>query len=171
MSALHNAPELKLFINEKLVGYATGFRYMVTQGQKPIYGVDSPVPQEIAQGANPSIVEGSLTVFRPKNFSPERAGYMSPRTSRLGISEDGKLGSFAPNGKENPGSFALGSARYSTIRLEDRATGKTVMTAYYVMFGSQSWSVGERQVMQGSITFQAIIMDHPGKIDSFGGRT
>ena len=171
MSALQNGPELRLFINERLIGYATGLRYTVTQGQKPIYGVDSPVPQEIAQGAGPSILDGSITVYRPKDSSPEKSAIMTPRTSRLGISEDGKLGGFLPNGKEAPGSFALGSGRYSTIRIEDRLTGKTIMQAYYVMFGSQSWTIGERQVVQGVLTFQGIVTEHPGKIDSFGQRT
>jgi len=161
MSKIHNAPELKLYINNQLAGYANDFRYSVVQGQKAFYGVDSPFPQEIAQGAAPSLVEGTMTVFRPKNGSPEAWGFMTPRASKYGSEEDLVTGGFKANGMENPGSTALGSGKYSIIRLEDRKTSKVVANIYFVMFSAQSWSVGARGIMMGTLSFQGMTVDHP----------
>jgi hypothetical protein len=158
MSYLLNAPELKLLINGQVVGYATGLQYRSTQGQKVIYGVDSPLAQEIAQGAAPSIVEGSMVVLRPKGSSPESWGLVTPRTTdENGVFETGE------NQSNLAGKYAqtaLGSGRYSTLELLDRVTGGVILRIFNVMFDSQSWSVSARGIMQGTVSFQGMTLLH-----------
>lgn len=157
MSFLLTAPEMKIRINGTLAGYVTGFSYQSSQGQKMVFGVDSPFPQEIAQGAAPSFVEGSFQVVRPKGGSPETWGYMTPRTSSDGISESG-----------DPSSTALGSGRYSTIEIFDRKTDALMFKALYVMFGTQNWRVVVKDVMLGTISFQGITVVHTANSETTG---
>ena len=145
-SPIQSAPELRLLINGKVAGYATGLNYRILQGQKLIFGVDSPFPQEIAQGAGPSYAEGSIQVFRTKDGSPEIWGMMTPRTSEDGVFESGSIAS-----------TALGSGKYLVLELRERATDKIVLKMTHVMFGSQEWSVTAKQVMTGSVSFQGIV--------------
>ena len=157
MSYLLSAPELKILINGQVAGYATGFQYRSTQGQKPIFGVDSPLAQEIAQGAAPSIVEGSMMVFRPLGASPEKWGLMTPRT-------------IDDTGKQETGDnirTALGSGRYSVVEIIHRKTGDLILRIFHVMFDSQSWSVAARGIMQGTVSFQGMTVLH-GTDDSTG---
>jgi hypothetical protein len=146
MSNLITAPELKVRINGVLAGYATGFSYRVTQGQKMTFGVDSPFPQEIAQGAAPSFVEGQFTVLRPQGGSPEAWGFMTPRSSVDGLTETG-----------DPQSTALGSAKYSTIEITNRESDELIIKITHVMFDRQDWQVSARGLMQGSVSFQGVI--------------
>ena len=148
MSFLLAAPELRLRINGVLVGYATGLSYRISQGQKPIFGVDSPLPQELSQGAAPSMIEGSIIVVRPKGGSPENWQLMTPRTGD-GTQETGDVTQ-----------TALGSAQYSMIEVFDRQTDQLIIRISYVMFSQQDWQVGAGGLMQGSLSFQGIVAYH-----------
>lgn len=64
---------------ETMVGYATDLQINVTQGQKEIFGVDSPFPFEIAQGAAPSMVRGSMAIFILKGTNLETIGLVPYR--------------------------------------------------------------------------------------------
>jgi hypothetical protein len=146
MSDIQSAPDLRVMINGRLYGYATALNYTITQGQKPILTVDSAFPAEIAQGASTSMIEGQLTIFKMKGSSPEAAGFIGARTGTNGQSTD-------------PTDSQLGAALYSVLEIYDRLSNNPILKAYYVMFGSQSWSVQAKNIMQGTVTFQGIIAD------------
>lgn len=147
MSSLLTAPEIIVKINGTISGYATGLSFTASQGQKPIFGVDSPFAQEIAQGAAPALVQGSMVVFRPKGASPEAWNIMTPRASADGKDEDG-----------NAQTTALGSGQYSILELEDRQTNRLILKVGGVMFGIQSWNVQARGIMQGQVQFQGTVL-------------
>ena len=121
------------------------------------FGVDSPFPQEIGQGAAPSFVEGVLELYRPKGGAPETWNFMSHRASTDGKTEDGNLTT-----------TALGSAKYSVLEIYDRATDNLMIRIGYVMFGNQSWSVTVKDVMKGSVSFQGIVLAHSNQDESSG---
>jgi hypothetical protein len=152
-----SAPELKIKINGTVIGYCTAFTYRSSQGQKMTFGVDSPFPQEIAQGASPSFVEGTMELIRPKGGNPESWNFMTPRLSTDGKVEDGNLTS-----------TALGSAKYSVLEVYDRASDTLMIKIGYVMFGTQSWAVGVKDVMKGTVSFQGIMLQHNNKDETSG---
>jgi hypothetical protein len=155
MSKLISAPELKLRINGVDAGYVTSIVYRVTQGQKEIFGVDSPMPQEIAQGAGPVIVQGSITVLRPKGASPEAWGIMTSRSGNNGVIDTG-----------DRNSSVAGAGAYSVVEILDRETDNLLIRITYVMFGIQEWRVQARQVMTGSIGFTGVIAEHHGNTNT-----
>ena len=70
-SLLHTGASLLLKVAydtgaSKTIGFARNLNFSVSQGQKVTYVVDSIIPAEIAQGAAPSFVKGSLNVFFPE---------------------------------------------------------------------------------------------------------
>src|SRR5215469_14851307 len=79
-SQIHAAPNLVVKIayetdaKERVIGYASGLTFRVTQGQKEIFTVDSPFPQEIAQGLGQSMVRGNMALFLPKGQTLESLG-------------------------------------------------------------------------------------------------
>lgn len=157
MSNIQSAPDLRVMWNGKLIGYGTALSYSISQGQKPILTVDSPFPAEIAQGASMSMVEGTLTIFKMKASSPEATGMIGARTFSSGHSND-------------PTFTTLGAAKYSVLEVYDRLSNNAILKAYYVMVGTQNWTVQAKNIMQGSITFQGIVADsNPEQINGSSG--
>ena len=153
MSTIQSAPDLRVMINGKLIGFGSALSYSVSQGQKPILTVDSPFPAEIAQGAAMSMVEGTLTIFKIKGSSPESAGIIGARTDLNGQSND-------------PSYTTLGAAKYSVLEVYDRLSGNAIIKAYYVMFSTQNWTAQVKNVMQGTLTFQGIMADtNPAQVN------
>lgn len=66
---------------EKMIGYASNLSFSQNLGQRAIYTVDSPFIQELAQGAGPSSIRGSVTLYMPKGSDPIRAGLVAPSTN------------------------------------------------------------------------------------------
>ena len=58
-------PHIKLYINNKLYREVQQITYAMDYGEYPIYGIDSPYPQEIAPTKH--MVQGSITGIRIKN--------------------------------------------------------------------------------------------------------
>lgn len=86
ISILRTGPSMVLKVAyendpEKTIGYASNLSFSQNLGQRSIYTVDSPFPQEIAQGAGPSHITGSLVLFMPKGSDPIRAGLVTPSTN------------------------------------------------------------------------------------------
>ena len=143
------APQIKVYLNSKLVGFASALDYSIAQGGKAIFTVDSPFPQELAQGAAPSFIQGTMTVYRIYEESPESQGLIAPRTVNSAGQET-----------SNPFETSLGAAKYSTLELKDRTTENTILKAEYVMFNNQQWSIQPRGLVQGSLSFTGILGSH-----------
>lgn len=142
-SLLHTGASLALKVaydsgQEKLIGFARGLSWTVSQGQKSTYTVDSPLPQEIAQGAAPSFVKGSLTVYLPKGTTPESVGLVPYRVD-AGGQPVGQL------------------SKIIHFRVYDRLTGNRVMAAEYCKVGMYTVTIQARGIVEVSLQFDGIL--------------
>jgi len=140
-SLLHTGASLALRVayedgKEKLLGFCTNFSYAVANGQKVTYTVDSPQPQEIAQGAAPSFVKGSLTLFLPKGTTPESVG-------------------LAPYRQEIDGTPMV-VTKYIHFRIYDRFTQQLVFSCDNCKVGSYNVVIQARGIVQVSMQFDGI---------------
>jgi hypothetical protein len=143
-SLLHTGTTLLLKIEytngaEKVIGFAKSLSYTVSQGQKTTYGVDSPFPVEIAQGAAPSSVRGSLVTYLPKGSSPESMGLV-------------------PYRHDVQGSPINAGSRYMALKVYDRATGKIVFICEFCKVGSYSVNVMARGVVECAFQFEGMFV-------------
>jgi hypothetical protein len=142
-SMLHTGASLLLKVKyengtSKVIGYATGFTYSVTQGQKAIYTVDNPMPAEIAQSAGPSQVRGSLVLFLPKGTTPESEGLVPFRV-------------------DGAGNNIMASSGYMNFEIYDRATMNLVVALEYCKVGNYTVSMMARGIVQVNLTFEGIM--------------
>lgn len=142
-SRLHTAPNLQLKVAyeasevEKLIGYASGLSFTVNNGQKEIYTVDSVAIQELAQGAAPTNVKGSLIVYLPKGSDPIRAGLVAP-TFDIGTKDDTPVNV---------------TSKYLHWKIYDRFTGELVFAINFAKVGVWNMSIGAKQVVKISLQF------------------
>lgn len=128
---------------EKTIGFVQAISFNVIQGQKPIITVDSPFPQEFAQGAAPSMVSGSATLYVPKGSDPIRAGLVAPTFDAF-------------SGTNTP----LGPAvQMFNWRLYDRLTGEMAFAVNSVKVGSWSMNVAAKSLMMCSISFEGLYFE------------
>lgn len=141
-SILQTGPGLLLKValpngEEKLIGYASGLNYTVTQGQKKQMVVDTPFVYKIEQGAAASMVAGRVDLYVPKNFSLEAANLVVPRQGDKGEA------------------LQVGSKDIH-IRIYDRLTGQMVFAANYCKISQYSFSVQSRQIAKYNLSFEGI---------------
>lgn len=143
-SVLRTGPNLVLKVkyeggeSEKTIGYAQNLNFNVVQGQKSIFTVDSVIPQEIAQGAAPSFVRGTATLFMPKGSDPVRAGLVPPVYDLDYVGD----------------SPVHVTSKYFHWRIYDRYTNDLAFGVDYVKVNSWSVTASARQVVRVSITFE-----------------
>lgn len=152
-SILRTGPSLVLKIvhpsGEKIIGYASGITYTVTNGQKSIFVVDSPFPAEISQAAGPSLVRGTISLFMPKGTTLEKAGLVPYRTSGAASAAD-----TSPN-PGNPDNFVhLAHSMYVHWRLYDRETGELFMGIDYAKVGQYTINVQSKSVVKAELQFE-----------------
>lgn len=95
---------------EKSIGMVTAISLNVGQGSKPIYGVDSPFPQEIAAGGSASQVNLQMSLVILKGTNLESLGVVPYRHGNKAINIGTDL-------------LFLGNSKYFNLRLYDRITG------------------------------------------------
>ena len=145
---LHTGASLLLKIHypdsglEHVIGFARNLSYSVNQGQKLIYVVDSPFPVEVAQGASPSAVRGSLTTYLPKGLTPEAAGLV-------------------PYRYQDEVNLAAAS-RYIHIRVYDRLANTLVFSCDYCKIGSYTVNIPARGIVEVSFSFEGMFLT-PGQ--------
>ena len=138
-SLLHTGASLLLKVayedgTEKSIGFARNLTYSVSNGQKSTYVVDQATPAEIAQGAAPSFVKGSLTVYLPKGTTPESLGLVPYRVD------------------ENGDNIAVLS-RYLHLRIYDRLTLNQVFSCEFCKFGNYTVGIQARGVVEVNLQF------------------
>jgi hypothetical protein len=143
-SLLHTGASLLLKVayedgKEKIIGFARGLSFTVSQGQKVTYTVDSPMPQEIAQGATAMFVKGSLTVYLPKGTTPESVGLVPFRNSADGAPING-----------------LSKAMH--FRIYDRQTLNKIMSAEYCKVGMVTVTVQARGIVEVNLQFDGVML-------------
>lgn len=123
--------------DERTVGIATGINFNVIQGQKAIFTVDSPFPQEIAQGASPSMVTGSMSVYLLNASDPLREGLVTPTYNLL------------------EGDRPLQQSSISMIlRLYDRYTGDLAYCIKGAKVGNWNSAVQARGIVMANLSFE-----------------
>jgi len=151
-SLLRTGPNMVLKVSydnantpEKIIGYAQNISFSANQGQKIIYTVDSPFPQEIAQGASGTSVRGSVTLFMPKGSDPVRAGLVPPTTD-IGASNDRPLHV---------------TSKYLHWKFYDRYTQELAFAINLVKVDKWSANIGARSTVRVNLTFEGIFYE-PG---------
>lgn len=142
-SLLHTGASLLLKVSydvgqTKTIGFARNLSFSVSQGQKVTYVVDSIIPAEIAQGAAPSFVKGSLNVFFPKGTTPESLGLVPYR--------------IGPDGSQ----YAQLS-KYMTFQILDRQTLNLVMGLEQCKIGSYNFVAQARGIVELQLSFDGIL--------------
>ncbi len=130
----------KLYINNRIVGIATGFEWSSENGRRPIYGLDSVNPVELAPGFNS--VRGKVDCVRV----------------RLDGGIEGR--GFAPS---STGHDIL-LEKYISIVLIDRLTDTVVFRCDQCAIQNQTWRVDAKNVMRGNFSFLGIEWSNEAKL-------
>lgn len=146
---LHAAPDMVLKVRnrggeERTIGYCSGLSFTVTQGQKMIYVVDSPFPQEISQGAGPSFVRGTMNLYLPKGMTLESAGLV-------------------PYRKDIEGDHFLATSSYSNFMLYDRATEYLVYSIDHCKVSQYTVNVESKKLVRVQMQFEGMLLT-PGQV-------
>lgn len=146
-SLLHTGPSLVLKIayeddqRERVIGYCSGLTFRVSQGQKEIFTVDSPFPQEIAQGLGQSMVRGSMQVFLPKGQTLETLGLVPFRLRNKDTSN-----------------AMMAMSRYFHMRVYDRLTSELVFSADFCKVGDYSIGIMARSTVRCDLNFSGVYL-------------
>lgn len=122
---------VKLYIGGVLFPEAQGLSWAIDYGEEPIYGIDSPFPQEIRQTR--ISVQGQVSGIRLR-----LSGGIQSRNARTLIK----------NSLQAP---------YTSIRVVDRATDEVLLFVSQAKITNQSYSVSAKSIMQLSFGFKGII--------------
>jgi len=122
--------DCSVYINGKLFGVASDFRWTVNSGTRAIRGIDSVFPFEIATGSHE--VSGSVSLYRKHNTAGIEGAGIAPRDAFLARS------------------------RYFSITVIDRVTDSIIFNCDKCAITSQDWNVPAQGVVSGSFSFQGI---------------
>lgn len=129
-SLLLTSAQVAVFINGNLYGRAAGLQYSVESPRPRHQCVDAIIPFEL--GFGPVVVSGSLSMWRG--------------------SQDGAA--------EGPGMVApideITREKYFSLILVDLTTSTIIFQADNCSVESQSWSVGAKSLITGTVHFSAI---------------
>lgn len=111
--------DIKVFINNKEYKTIQSFSLDVDYNEEPIYGIDSPWPQEIAGGRTQ--IRGSVKGMRLKNMGGLQGSNLRPVFTDLAASP------------------------YISIRVQDRSTGEDIVLITNAKVSKESHSAVTRQ--------------------------
>ena len=136
---------VKILINSKVIGFATGITITRTQNTKYIYEIDNPYPVEIMPTTY--TVTGTMTGIRIRNSG----GLDGPGVMTLSNTQD------------------IFFQKYCVIEVIDRQTGKINYSIQNVMFDQDSWSITSKNVITFNANFKGQYMQtEVGGADSMG---
>lgn len=121
---------LKLYINGIPFGIASSISWKTNAGRKPLYGIDSVLPFELAPGAQ--AVTGTITCTRLRG--------------------DGGL---EGRGLSAPDHF-IALEKYIDILIIDRVTGLTVLKVDKAAINTQSWQATARGLLEGNFEWEGM---------------
>lgn len=122
---------------ETTLGFASRLQYSVQNGQKMIFTVDSPFPEEIAHGAGGSFVKGAMTVYLLRGQTLETMDMAHYRNNKSGEA-------LAPKTK------------YFNLRIYDRHTGGRVLSLDFCKFSGYSIDMSARSIVMANVTFEGM---------------
>lgn len=120
----------KLWINNRIIGIATGFEWTSDPGRRPIYGLDQMQPFELAPG--PSTITGRVDCIR--------------------VRDDGGLEGRGIAASDRNQTLE----KYISIMLIDRVSDKVVFRCDQAAVNSQTWRVEAKGLLRGSFSFSGI---------------
>jgi hypothetical protein len=133
------AARVLCYINGRLIGKVTTFRWNIETAKDEIRGVDSAFPFELAPGA--TRISGTLNLIK-----------------LVGDGGAEGLGMTAPEG------HAI-TEQYFTLALVERLSDTTVFEAPFCSVTSQSWDAQSKGRVEGSISFRALTWNNESRID------
>jgi hypothetical protein len=122
---------VKIYIGGVLFPEAQSLSWAIDYGEDPIYGIDSPFPQEIRQTR--ISVQGQISGIRLR-----LSGGIQSRNARTLIKDSLQ-------------------APYTSIRIIDRATDEVLLFISQAKITNQSYTVSAKSIMQISFGFKGII--------------
>lgn len=120
----------KCYINGLLVGEVFSINYRSATNRRPIMGLDSGEPYELA--STTTKVSGTIGLYR--------------KTGLGGLEGYGIVSDFENAPRE----------LYVSIRVVSRQTGEAIFECNNAAITDQSWSVAAREIMKGSFSFEGI---------------
>jgi hypothetical protein len=143
-SLLHTGASLLLKVgyedgSEKTIGFARNLNFSVSNGQKVTYVVDQATPAEIAQGAAPSFVKGSLNIYLPKGTNPEAMGLVAYR-------------------HDAEGNQIAVLSKHLHFKIYDRATLNLIFTAEYCKVSTWSFVAQARGIVEIQLQFDGVYL-------------
>lgn len=131
---------------ERTIGFATKLNYTVTNGTKTSFGVDSPFPQEIGQGAAPSFVRGTMNLYMPRGMTLESLN-MSPHR------QDGEGAPVGP------------FVKYMHIRIYDRLSRALVLSLDFCKISQYTVDITAKSVVSAALSFEGMLAS-PGNANT-----
>lgn len=118
---------IKLYINGTLYKNVQGVSLTIDYGEKPIYGIDCPYPQEIAPGQ--VMLNGSISGIRLKNSGGLQGAGMRP------LFQD------------------IAASPYISIRIQDRQSMEDIIFIPNAKVTRESHSIGVKSTYKMNIDF------------------
>lgn len=126
----------KLYINGKPFGVAVSFSWSTNSGRRGLYGIDTPLPFELAPGSQ--AVTGRIEVIK----------------TRLDGGLEGRGLAAADN--------SIHLEKYISILLVDRVTDEQIFWCQNAAVNAQAWSVSARGILTGSFDFIGLSWENEG---------
>ena len=122
--------DVKVYINDKVYAGVTAFKFNSSTGTRPILGIDSGVPYELAPGTQK--VTGSMDVVRIRNGGGLEGGGFAALPADILLS------------------------KYFSIRVVDRLSDTVIFETPEASIIDQNWSMPTRGISAGSCSFECI---------------
>lgn len=126
---------IKLYINGAVYNEVQQLSYTIDYGEEPIYGIDSPFPQEIK--ITRISIQGTISGVRIANSNGLQGQNLRP-----GI----RSSVFAP---------------YISIRVFDRRTGEDIIFIPHAKVGNEKVNVSAKGIMTTSFSFSGLQPQQP----------
>jgi hypothetical protein len=129
-SRIASTAKVILYINGNAYAQAMSFRWSSDTPKKPLYGLDSSEPYELAPTVTK--VSGQITLLRL-------------------VGDGGAEGAGA-----TPSLPSIPAGKYFTLMLVDRATDTQLFRADHCTATSQGWDVPSKGLITGGLSFEAL---------------
>ena len=134
-----NTNDLIVYINGDVFGVASGLEYEMSYDRRPIRGIDSLFPFELAPAGG--MLSGSISCFRLHSDAGLEGRGIAARDYRIS------------------------RERYFSLQIVDRITDEVILQSDACAVSTQRWSLDTHNVVRGSFSFQGIGWSNEWAID------
>lgn len=129
---------LALYINGRPFGTCTGISWETNAGRQPLYGLDSPLPFELAPGAQ--AVTARISCIRLRNDGGLEGRAIAAPDSKIALE------------------------KYIDVLVLDRVTGTAVFKINQAAVNNQSWDVRAGGILEGSFEIEGLDWENEAPI-------